>query len=975
MNALKKDMCIAIPFSKKQQMRCRFCSGSKCKRCSKLAYLVLASPAIPNLHSSWINHSILAMQRPSDSMLEDGRVLESFVAANITAVFNTTQPGEHPFCGAGILEQTGFPYSPEKLMAVGIKHFNYGWPDMTIPSIHSMMNIVQIAMSEIGSGGKIAIHCHAGFGRTGITIACILIVMNNMDGSAAIQLVRDRRPGSIQTKPQQQFVLDFEVYYRQLRCIFPSAPSSTSTEEEGIMGHSDELVGKTIQQSVMDQQYLLKATERYTDKYRYIHKVMYHISQALSSYRKKKNITTISFMAIIGFSVFRPEVYHDKADDDNDNDAMVHRTVDRWLITPHVLDDRVLDLVRNIKEDINVNRWERFHMMCDVVSFSDCFIASSSSSSEVTTSHPHRFPSFVLVQPTCIQDNQPMSDDISISCNNKLDKKREVSGDNSTSSSSSAVAAIVNGHHPSPSTASMVDDEPILDETTLTSILPTVFSTSNNNQPLLNHTDINQYTHNNNVHHQIKSSSTTKLPYLTPNRSAQQLLDIHSIGSSSVPLFPSLTAANNNNNNYQGNNNSTRSSDNDLRNPLPNRTTTSTALSYDRSAIVGDSNERDDHCDGDGDDAEHLGHTGGAPLALNIHHVPLNESNFGTFNSPVTRPARATSGGVSNHTTATAKEGGGGDREVSSGIYTEANVTSLRDDDVRAISAENSNDDDDEIGDSHSKGHLVNNSRDDGNDGTNKNVSSAQHHSGSNTTSAVNNNNYMNASSHDTTIAVIALSHLLIDWLQSHADELLSTNLIAQLETIWKRAMPPLHNNSNSSSNGSRCSVDVFSEKSSPIRRAEDHLSSARDNNINTSISIINSSISIINMSNIPDIELTRVEVEITQVLRSNLSRYQLQLLDHLVDIYRSRNEYRDDTQEAIITDASMIHRRRRRSSSRRKRSDGDDDDDAGDAGDDDDHAAAHISLSELTTSLAVLRLSIACCEDRRTLRCIVDDK
>ena len=102
--------------------------------------------------------------------------------------------------------------------------------------------------------------------------------------------------------------------------------------------------------------------------------------------------------------------------------------------------------------------------------------------------------------------------------------------------------------------------------------------------------------------------------------------------------------------------------------------------------------------------------------------------------------------------------------------------------------------------------------------------------------------------------------------------------------------------------------------------------------------------------------------VEISQVLRSNLSRYQLQLLDHLVDIYRSY-EPRDNIHDvAVITDASVVDRGRR---SRRS--------------DDGDHATstttAPISLCELTTSLAVLRLSIACCEDRRTLRCIVDDK
>lgn len=61
------------------------------------------------------------MQRPSDQQFELGNVLEGLCAANITAVFNLTEPGEHPYCGTGILEATGFPYTPEKLMAVGSK--------------------------------------------------------------------------------------------------------------------------------------------------------------------------------------------------------------------------------------------------------------------------------------------------------------------------------------------------------------------------------------------------------------------------------------------------------------------------------------------------------------------------------------------------------------------------------------------------------------------------------------------------------------------------------------------------------------------------------------------------------------------------------------------------------------------------------------------------------------------------------------
>jgi len=124
------------------------------------------------------------------------------------------------------------------------------------------------------------------------------------------------------------------------------------------------------------------------------------------------------------------------------------------------------------------------------------------------------------------------------------------------------------------------------------------------------------------------------------------------------------------------------------------------------------------------------------------------------------------------------------------------------------------------------------------------------------------------------------------------------------------------------------CNVEPF-EKISPTRA--DNQSTPRDTTINT--------------SSIVDMDLSNVTVQITQVLRSSLSRYQLQLLDHLVDIYRSK-----DTHEMII-DASVDRT----------------------IGDGNHHAC--VSLSDLTTSLAVLRLSIACCEERRTMRRIVDDK
>jgi hypothetical protein len=115
------QLCEGSPFAKKEKVRCLFCGGDQCKRCSPTAYLQLENPAIPKLHSSWINENIVAMQRPSDYLFEQCNVLNELKLAKITAVFNLTEPGEHPYCGNGVLDATGFPYTPEKLMAAGSK--------------------------------------------------------------------------------------------------------------------------------------------------------------------------------------------------------------------------------------------------------------------------------------------------------------------------------------------------------------------------------------------------------------------------------------------------------------------------------------------------------------------------------------------------------------------------------------------------------------------------------------------------------------------------------------------------------------------------------------------------------------------------------------------------------------------------------------------------------------------------------------
>jgi ADP-ribosyl-[dinitrogen reductase] hydrolase len=55
-------------------------------------------------------------------------------------------------------------------------------------------------------GEHVVLHCLAGLGRTG-TIAARLLVEFGMEPEAAILRVRDARPGSIQTRKQEKYVL------------------------------------------------------------------------------------------------------------------------------------------------------------------------------------------------------------------------------------------------------------------------------------------------------------------------------------------------------------------------------------------------------------------------------------------------------------------------------------------------------------------------------------------------------------------------------------------------------------------------------------------------------------------------------------------------------------------------------------------------------------------------------------------------
>jgi atypical dual specificity phosphatase len=81
--------------------------------------------------------------------------------------------------------------------------------DMGVPEFDNLVNAVDFIHNRITSNEPVMVHCLAGMGRTGTLLACYLIKYQKMSADDAIQKVREERPGSIQSFPQEEIIFQF----------------------------------------------------------------------------------------------------------------------------------------------------------------------------------------------------------------------------------------------------------------------------------------------------------------------------------------------------------------------------------------------------------------------------------------------------------------------------------------------------------------------------------------------------------------------------------------------------------------------------------------------------------------------------------------------------------------------------------------------------------------------------------------------
>ena len=74
----------------------------------------------------------------------------------------------------------------------------------------NILKILSMIEFTYQNDGKIAVHCHAGKGRTAVVVCAWLIYNDRMDASDAIKLFKSKRAGSLGKEKQRNFLEKFQ---------------------------------------------------------------------------------------------------------------------------------------------------------------------------------------------------------------------------------------------------------------------------------------------------------------------------------------------------------------------------------------------------------------------------------------------------------------------------------------------------------------------------------------------------------------------------------------------------------------------------------------------------------------------------------------------------------------------------------------------------------------------------------------------
>lgn len=128
------------------------------------------------------------------------RDLQAVAAWGANAVVNLME--DHEMHALGVADTRA-------RMPAGIEYIRLPIPDMGIPDVRwerEWRETGAALRSTLLRGGRVFVHCKGGLGRTGV-VAARLLVEFGVAPAQAVSLVRQARPGTIETAQQVDYVM------------------------------------------------------------------------------------------------------------------------------------------------------------------------------------------------------------------------------------------------------------------------------------------------------------------------------------------------------------------------------------------------------------------------------------------------------------------------------------------------------------------------------------------------------------------------------------------------------------------------------------------------------------------------------------------------------------------------------------------------------------------------------------------------
>ena len=107
-------------------------------------------------------------------------------------------------------------FDPVVLEGYGFDSLHLPVSDFTAPEIEQCLTFVRKVDEWLKANKPVAVHCAAGYGRSGTMLAAYL-VWQGLSSAKAVERVREARPMSIETAAQEARVREFEHHLKKKR--------------------------------------------------------------------------------------------------------------------------------------------------------------------------------------------------------------------------------------------------------------------------------------------------------------------------------------------------------------------------------------------------------------------------------------------------------------------------------------------------------------------------------------------------------------------------------------------------------------------------------------------------------------------------------------------------------------------------------------------------------------------------------------